>query len=191
MTVNRKILQALKESVALNESSLSRVLSHIKTRCFCLITAFRAKDDKGEPISREDNIKSNKKLAYTLINSHWGFFRVNGKFVQTDHNDGKPVWVKEDSYFVIGPKYDNTEACEDFISEMVMLGREYKQQSIILGTPEGVFEYDKFGKKLSTFKKDPTTITNKDAESYMTQLIGRGERAFKFEIGDVKAEKLD
>jgi hypothetical protein len=72
-----------------------------------------------------------------------------------------------------------------------MLGRKFKQQSVIVGTPKGVFEYDKFGNIVTKFKNSPALITDKDAESYMTQLIGKGERAFKFELDKVTPQNLE
>lgn len=176
-SLNNRILQALAESQQqikpINQASLSRVLNHMKKKAFCLITAFRGN------LTREENLKRNKELAKYIINSHWGFFRVNGKFVQSDHEDGKKIFAQEDSYFVVGPELNNEEAVEDFKSNMIMLGRKFDQQSIILGTEDGVFEVDKVGKKLTKFKNSPDIVTNKDAENFMTQLISRGNRAFK------------
>ena len=81
----------------------------------------------------------------------------------------------EENFDFIHPE----EAVEDFKSNMIMLGRKFDQQSIILGTEDGVFEVDKVGKKLTKFKNSPDIVTNKDAENFMTQLISRGNRAFK------------
>ena len=189
MSVNTQILQALNETI-LNESSLSRVISHIRGRSFCLITSFRAKNEKGEVISREDNLKTNKELAKDLSNLKIGFFKVNGKFIQSDHKDSEPIWVSEDSYFVVGPNLKDKEACDIFKNEMVKLCGKYNQQSIIIGTPEGVFEFDKTGNKLTNYKTKPTIITDKDAEKFMTQLIGKGQRAFKFQINNIESQNL-
>lgn len=167
----------------LNQTSLSRVVSHIKNRTFCLITAFRGH------LTREENLKRNKELTIELKKLKFGFFQVNGKFVQSDHADGKKIFAQEDSFFVIGPDL-NDNSSEQFAKEMIKLGNKFDQQSIILGLSDGIFEIDKSGNKITKFKNSPNIITNKDAEYFMTQLIGRGNRAFKLSaIQDIKDNK--
>ena len=55
----------------------------------------------GSYILGKNNQALQEELAKYIINSHWGFFRVNGKFVQSDHKDGKKIFAQEDSYFVV------------------------------------------------------------------------------------------
>lgn len=130
-----KIKEILSESKIITETSLSRVWQHVKgPRPFAIITAFR-----GE-FTREDNIKRNKKLAADIRNLGYGFFFLDGFWIE---NQGTPEErkVSEDSLFVIGREDSDRE----FIKNMVALGRENNQDGVLVKTTDGIKIYDKNG----------------------------------------------
>lgn len=119
----------------INETSLTRVWQHVQgTRPFAIITAFR-----GE-YSREDNVKRNKALAADVRNLGYGFFFLDGYWIE---NQGTPDErkVSEDSLFVVGPEGSDVQ----FLKNMVTLGKANNQDGVLIKSKEGINVHDKSG----------------------------------------------
>lgn len=118
-----------------SEASLSRVWQHTQSdRPIALLTAFR-----GE-FGQADNIKRNKTLAAQVRKLGYGFFFVDGYWIE---NQGTPeeIHVSEDSLFVIAPEGSD----EKFRQQMIRLGTEYNQDGVLVKDKEGAKVYDKSG----------------------------------------------
>lgn len=119
----------------LNEASLSRVWQHAESdRPIALLTAFRGEYD------REQNIRRNKELAATIRKLGYGYFFVDGYWIE---NEGTPeeVHVAEDSIFVIAPEGSD----EKFRSQMQELGNKYNQDGVLVKDKDGAKIYNKDG----------------------------------------------
>jgi hypothetical protein len=119
----------------LNESSLSRVWQHVKgDKPFAILTAFR-----GE-FNRDTNIRRNRALAADIRNLGYGFFFLDGFWVE---NQGTPEErkVSEDSLFVIGREGSDKK----FIEQIVKLGAENNQDGVLIKSVDGINIYDKAG----------------------------------------------
>ena len=119
----------------MNEASLSRVWQHAESnRPIALLTAFRGEYD------REENVRRNKELAATLRKLGYGYFFVDGYWIE---NQGTPeeIHVAEDSIFVIAP--EGTD--EKFRSQMISLGNKYNQDGVLVKDRDGAKVYDKQG----------------------------------------------
>lgn len=118
-----------------SEASLSRVWQHTQSdRPIALLTAFR-----GE-FGQADNIKRNKTLAAQVRKLGYGFFFVDGYWIE---NQGTPeeIHVSEDSLFVIAPEGSD----EKFRQQMIALGTEYNQDGVLVKDKDGAKVYDKSG----------------------------------------------
>lgn len=119
----------------LQEASLSRVWQHAQSdKPIALLTAFR-----GE-FPYQENVRRNKKLASELRALGYGYFFVDGYWIE---NEGTPeeVHVAEDSIFVIGA--DGTDTV--FANHMARLGAAYGQDGVLIKTVAGANIYDKEG----------------------------------------------
>jgi len=120
------------------EASLSRVWQHAQSdRPIALLTAFRGEYD------REENVRRNKQLAATIRKLGYGFFFVDGYWIE---NQGTPeeVHVAEDSLFVIAP--EGTD--EKFRQQMIELGTSYNQDGVLIKDNKGAKVYDKSGDEM-------------------------------------------
>ena len=119
----------------IQEASLSRVWQHTQSdRPIALLTAFRGEYD------REENVRRNKQLAATVRKLGYGFFFVDGYWIE---NQGTPeeVHVSEDSLFVIAPEGSD----EKFRQQMIELGGKYNQDGVLVKDKDGAKVYDKSG----------------------------------------------
>lgn len=115
----------------INEASLSRVWQHAESdRPIALITAFRGEYDL------EENKRRNKELAATIRKMGYGFFFVDGYWIE---NQGTPeeVHVSEDSIFVIAPEDTDTK----FREQMTKLADYYNQDGVLIKDKEGAKVY--------------------------------------------------
>jgi len=112
----------------LNESSLSRVWQHFKSKdtTVVIFTAFR------DGVKYEDNMKNNKKFAAILKNNKFGYFFVNGYFPENEGTKDE-VNVKEDSIFAIATKNRGN----DLIQLCHKLANSANQDSIIVKEADG------------------------------------------------------
>lgn len=127
MSVESKLKEKL-----LNESSLSRVLKHMKSHDSGTITAFRnARDcNSGEPYSKKENLQRNESLRAKLNKNGYGLTRVLGKYVE-DFGAEDAKAVKEVVFFVVDLK-DSGNLRKD----LQKLGAEFEQDSILF-VPKG------------------------------------------------------
>lgn len=120
----------------LNEASLSRVWQHVQSdRPIALLTAFR-----GEH-TYEENVARNKELAASLRKLGYGFFFLDGSWIENQGTD-KEQHVSEDSIFAIGNAGDD----ENFRQHIVELGAKYDQDAVLVKDKDGANLYDKNGK---------------------------------------------
>ena len=154
----------------IQEASLSRVWQHAQSdRPIALLTAFRGEFD------REENVRRNKELAATIRKLGYGFFFVDGYWIE---NEGTPeeVHVSEDSIFVIAP--EGTD--EKFREQMHKLGNKYNQDGVLIKDKDGAKIYNKDGSNFDIGSLKPGKVadiytrlrTNKKANSFVFE----GER---------------
>jgi hypothetical protein len=134
----------------LNESSLTRIHSHIMKHDCAVITAFRNKlincmsEDSGDKLNISDNKMRNKHLKSALISLGYGVTSVKGTYIENYMSDNQ-VEVKEDSYFVV-----NLSDNPDFISHIKKLGEMFCQDSVMIVEQGGDNNY-LFGTNKSDF----------------------------------------
>jgi len=112
----------------LNESSLSRVWQHFDNpdRSVALLSAFRGEFD------REENIERSKELAAQIRGMGYGFFYVDGFWIENPGTDREQK-VQEDSLFVTAPATDR-----DFAERIHQLGNQYEQDGVLVKDAAGV-----------------------------------------------------
>ena len=134
----------------LNESSLTRIHSHIMKHDCAVITAFRNKlincmsEDNGDKLNISDNKMRNKRLKSALLSLGYGVTSVKGTYIENYMSDNQ-VEVKEDSYFVV-----NLTDNPDFISHIKKLGEMFCQDSVMIVEQGGNNNY-LFGTNKSDF----------------------------------------
>lgn len=117
------------------EASLSRVWQHTNSeRPIAMLTAFRGEYD------REENVKRNKELAATIRKLGYGFFFLDGFWIENQGTEDE-IHVSEDSLFVIAP--EGTD--EEFRSAMIKLGAKYNQDGVLVKDKDGAKVYTKTG----------------------------------------------
>ena len=154
----------------LSEASLGRVWQHMKSnRAVVILTAFRGERPE------KDNIKLNKELASKVRAAGWGFFWVDGVWIE---NEGTPKenHVSEVSLFVIGDETDDLRA------NAVKWAKDYNQDAVAY-KPAGKNQVEIVNKQ----GKTEFTLTNvkldKMSEIYTRIRRGKksGGRTFVFE----------
>jgi len=134
----------------LNESSLTRIHSHIMKHDCAVITAFRNKlincmsEDNGDKLNISDNKMRNKRLKSALLSLGYGVTSVKGTYIENYMSDNQ-VEVKEDSYFVV-----NLTDNPNFISHITKLGEMFCQDSVMIVEQGGNNNY-LFGTNKSDF----------------------------------------
>ena len=119
----------------LNEAFLPRVWQHAESdRPIALLTAFRGEYD------REENVQRNKALAAIIRKLGYGFFFVDGYWIENQGTDNEEH-VSEDSLFVIAP--EGTD--EKFRQQIIELGGKYNQDGVLVKDKDGAKVYDKSG----------------------------------------------
>lgn len=153
----------------LQEASLSRVFQHINADYpVAILTAFR-----GGKENYQENIRRNKQLASKLQNKGYGYFFVDGFWIE-NKDTPEEEHVQEDSIFVIGKDVNE----DKFKSDIVSFGAEYNQDGVLIRTSAGINIYDKQGKVLTTigdFK------ANKIGELYTKLRKNKGTFVFESE----------
>ena len=106
----------------ISEASLGRIVQHSRNKKipFGIMTAFRGENPE------KTNIQLNKKLASLVRAEGYGFFFVDGTFIE---NEGTPQEkrVKEDSIFIVGPEGDAGRLKKAMIKWM----RDFKQEAVV------------------------------------------------------------
>jgi len=112
-----------------NESSLSRVYTHFNSDdTVVLFTAFRGDKSVGE------NISNNKKVASDLKSNKFGYFFVDGYWIENKGEEDERK-VKEDSIFAISPK----ERSQELVDLTHKLANKYDQDAIFVKTDTEVY----------------------------------------------------
>jgi len=111
-----------------NESSLSRVWQHFKNddRTVVVLTSSR------EGMLDTDVIKGNKYIAAKLQNAGFGYFFVEGHFIE-NKGDSDEAKAKEESIFAIAER----EKSNKLISLAHALANRYNQDAIIVKEGKG------------------------------------------------------
>jgi len=110
------------------ESSLSRVWQHFKNddRTVVILTSSR------DGMLADDVIKGNKYIASKLQNAGFGYFFVEGHFIENKGDDDEAK-VKEESVFAIADKNKS----QNLISLTHKLANRYNQDAIIVKEGKG------------------------------------------------------
>lgn len=121
-------------SKQLNETSLSRVISHMEKHDCGTITAHRSKEGCGapedKPYTHEDNKKRNRQLHAMLEKLGYGVTSVDGAYIENFGTEDA-VEVREDVYFVVDHRdIGNLE------KDLTKLGELFNQDSILF-IPKG------------------------------------------------------
>lgn len=151
----------------LSESSLSRVYHHIKSEIpLVVMTAFRGN------FTYKENVSRNKQLASMVKRTGYGYFYVDGHWVEKDGNNSDDT--SEDSIFIIGNENDNGKLLKLATQWM----KKYNQDSVVFKpeNSEKIVLLYQDGKKVDIGKFSPDKV----AQAY-TRLRGKGERTFVFE----------
>lgn len=147
------------------EASLSRVWQHAESTdtAFAILTAFR-----GE-YTYEDNVKRNRSLAADLKNQGYGFFYLDGYWVENSGTDQERR-VKEDSIFIIA------KTQQGFAQTIHSLGNRYDQEAVVVKDAEGTRLIFKDGSETSLGKLRPGKLG-----TIYSQLRGKKNATFVFE----------
>ena len=120
---------------SITEASLSRVWQHVNSdQPSAMITAFR------DEYSPDENVRRNIQLAMTVRELGYGFFYVDGFWIENQGTD-REVRVSEVTVFVIGNEGDDAK----FRKQMIGLGAEYNQDGVLVKDNEGAKVYDQSG----------------------------------------------
>lgn len=157
----------------LTETTLSRVYRHFKSeRPIVVMTAFRG--DK----TYKDNVKRNRQLAAMIKNAGYGYFFVDGHWVEGDGNNKEDT--SEDSIFIIGDPDDNGKLKGLATNWM----KKYNQDAILFKDASKTAKVELIfqnGSKESIGGFKPEKI----AQAY-TKIRGRGGRTFVFESANIE-----
>ena len=149
----------MKEQI--KESSLNRILSHLKDKDIAMITAFRTDPELG--LSKTANRERNKKLESKLKSlGYRGFTKVVGYWNETPE-DKESEAVAEESYIVL----NTGSSFKDFVADMVILTKdvddpELDQQALVIWSHEDKKAYliSNTGEVLTSFNNfDLDTIS--------------------------------
>ena len=125
----------------LNESSLSRLWTHMQNHQTAMITAFRDDPEDGEECisdpqpsegrtALQKNKDRNRDLKATLLKFGYGVTAVQGTYIE-NYMKKNAIEVKEDSMFIV-----NLEDAPQFFTNLEMLAQKFCQDSVLL-VPQG------------------------------------------------------
>jgi hypothetical protein len=156
----------------LTETSLGRVWQHVnnpKIAC-AIITAFRG--DK----TYAANMQNNKKLASEVRSNKFGYFFVDGSFIENKGKEDEKR-VREDSIFIVGNENDDSKLKTLIIKQ----GKKYNQDGVIFkpsNSTSAILIDLKNNKEIDIGKWHPNRISD-----YMTKLFHkRGSFVFESAI---------
>jgi hypothetical protein len=137
-----EIMEDIVNVNTINESSLSRVESHLNKHDCAIITSFRSKmincvkDEQSDDIL---NIFKNKgrniPLKSALLYLGYGVTKVKGSYIE-NYLEDNAVEVKEDSFFVVNVNDDY-----GFIENIIELGVIFCQDSVLIMSQGGNNNY--------------------------------------------------
>lgn len=135
--VDKKINEALEEELAADENSIrNKTFNSIDRYLVCFISAYRQRDEKGNPVSIETNEKNTQKLSDELREKYGFGYHVHRGYYREENSD-IPEYEKSlavNGYEIHDPQKEKT-LIEDFRKIMLTLARQYQQDSIILSIP--------------------------------------------------------
>jgi len=162
----------------LNESSLSRVYSHMLEHDTGIITSFRGNKKKKE------NYESNGILKARLLERGYGVTTVKGSYIE-NFTQPTAMEVSEESFFVVNLPDD-----PGFETMLFVLSEEYEQDSFLF-IPEGAAGAYLFGtSETNTFppygdKHDVGDLKMGKEDQFMTRVKNR---PFTFKEKPLKEE---
>lgn len=129
----------------LNESSLSRVWNHFTdpNRSVAILTAFRG------DYTYEENVNRNKTLAADIRKEGYGFFYVDGYWIENQGTD-EERHVSEDSIFVVAPASDT-----GFANKMHELGNQFNQDAVLVKDNKNTRIVNKDGSEIELGNMQP------------------------------------
>lgn len=173
--IGDKLKSIYRKSNNVNESNLSRLMTHINNACF-MISACRG--DKTE----QENKKRTDELAKDLRNYDLGYVRVLGGYVENAGTDDA-VEVTEESFFVPMPK---SYAPDDFFNVAIILCKKYNQDSVLISMPnvsaeeyEGFGYYDKNG-NLDFSPGEKISFSDEAVKQYFSALVKGSKKGVKW-----------
>jgi len=164
----------------ITEASLSRVWKHFndKDTTVVILTGFRGDLEKTK------NVQRNKKIAGVLKNAGFGYFYVDGFWIENQGTEDE-IKVSEDSIFAISTDANKSKELVDLAHK---LGNDYNQDAIFAKTPEstklifqnGSEEVLKGGLKPGKLGDFYTQLrTNKKANTFVFEKERDGKGYFK------------
>jgi hypothetical protein len=144
-------------TINLTETSLSRVWQHFNNpdHSVAILTAFRGRHDYDPELTAREvyhkNVDRNKQLASELKRLGYGFFFVDGHWIENQGSEHE-LAVKEDSIFVIGSAKNSA-----FAQDMHKLGDSFNQDAVLVKDLDG------------------TRLINKDGSEYQLGEIQPGQ----------------
>jgi hypothetical protein len=133
----------------LTEASLSRVWKHFNNpdHSVAILTAFRGRHDYEPELSAREvyhkNVERNKQLASELKRLGYGYFFVDGHWIENQGTDHE-LAVKEDSIFVIGSNKNSA-----FAQDIHKLGNMFNQDAVLVKDKDGTRLINKDGSEYS------------------------------------------
>jgi hypothetical protein len=133
----------------LTEASLSRVWKHFNNpdHSVAILTAFRGRHDYEPELSAREvyhkNVERNKQLASELKRLGYGYFFVDGHWIENQGTDHE-LAVKEDSIFVIGSNKNSA-----FAQDIHKLGNMFNQDAVLVKDKDGTRLISKDGSEYS------------------------------------------
>lgn len=160
----------------INEAGLSRLLSRIKGRDFCIATAFRSSN------TMKQNRDHNRELLKILKPHKMGGYMLIGHWQEApdgvDWEDAEPEQLtnsEEESVLFIKP--DSMDR-DEFISICTDIGAEFKQDAVLIGLDgDGVYLYFGNGNRE---KVGTGLVLNKIGQAY-SQMRNKKDVPFVFE----------
>jgi len=168
----------------LNESSLSRVYHFIGKTDVAVITAFRddpadlSKCSSPDPTASDDhggisgsNMLRNRNLKAALLSLKYGVTKAKGSYIE-DFETPDAVEVGEQSLIVV-----NLEEDSNFINNIIMLGKKFCQDSVLIIPMGGQGAY-LYGTNNSEFpgldqKIEVGNLKMGEESEFMTRVQGR------------------
>jgi hypothetical protein len=170
------VSESLTEFGTISEASLSRLVSMVQKKDFCIATAFRSN------FTKKQNRQRNKELFSMLQSKKMGGYMLVGHWQEapdgTDWKDATPEQLQditEESVLFVRP--DSVQR-EQFIEMCIDIAKKFNQDAVIIGLQgEGVHLYFKNG---SSDKIGTDFSVGKIAQAY-SNLRGGNPSPFVFE----------
>jgi len=176
MKLTEILAESLTEFGTISEASLSRLVSMVQTKDFCIATAFRSN------FTQKQNRQRNKELFSMLQSKKMGGYMLVGHWQEapdgTNWKDATPEQLQditEESVLFVRPE---SISREQFIEMCIGIAKKFNQDAVIIGlNGEGVHLYFKNG---DSSKIGTNFSIGKIAQAY-SNLRGGNPSPFIFE----------